>query len=85
MIYYLRTTSESALLDALRSSGIRSEDFAGNPSYAGNAWVDFIGPIQGATGFHANLICNDPLDQSVLDKLPVIEPPITPVRAVWEI
>lgn len=90
--YYLKTTDEPELWQALLSAGLATVQPDNSITLNAGAALDVIGPItrqigvdrngepvfETLAGFHANLRTDEP----VTDTIPSIAPPATPSR-VW--
>lgn len=77
MDYMLKTTTETTMISALQSAGVAT--VRGSVLVAGDGfYIDMIGNIPGATGYHANVRAVTATESL----LPVVLPiPSTPYRA----
>lgn len=83
---FMRTDDMTQMADALSAAGVCSsvtqdQDgvFAVKYKKPRIATVDIIGAIDGASGFHANILCLN-LTEQQRSFLPLIAPPNTPER-----
>lgn len=79
---FLKTTTESEMMDALAASGVIRIVGSGSSRTAystPDAYIDIIGQIDGVDGFHANILCVNVSEES-RSALPFIDPPATPER-----